>query len=315
MDSEQSRTMEQELYEYLEYKRRRGLKDATLGDYRRTLQRFFDFLDENYPDVSEITDITRDVVLSYERYLAVMKDAWGRELSVGRRNKYLLHLKSFFQYLQKEEKIYRNPAVNIVLPKERMRIVRDVLTVEEMDKLLKICSGHSMRSLRDRAILELLYSTGIRADELCNICVEDIDFSERILFVRKGKLGNQRHVPFGESAKYWLGRYLERARPLIEEIESELVFVSFRGRKLNPDILCRIVKKWAKEAGIVKNVTTHTFRHSCATHMLKGRADIRYVQRQLGHRHISTTEKYLKIEIADLKEIHERCHPREQDDW
>ena len=104
-------------------------------------------------------------------------------------------------------------------------------------------------------------------------------------------------------------------RPLVTEADNDLLFISFRGRKLNHNILRRLIKKWAKLAGIEKNVTTHTFRHSCATHMLKGRADIRYVQKQLGHRNISTTEKYLKIEISDLKEIHDRCHPREQEDW
>ena len=312
-----------ELYEFLEHGRRRRLKENTLRDYERTLREFFTFLKQNYPDVKEMTEVTRDTVLSYEKYLTTKRDCRKNILSRGRRMKYLSSLKAFFLYLQKEEKIYRNPAVNIAFPREKKRIIKDVLTIEEMDRLLKLCSGHSMRSLRDRAVLELLYSTGIRADELCNIEICDLDLDEKILFVRKGKLGNQRIIPFGESAKYWILRYLEKVRPLIQEIDNnstvpgtgELLFVSFRGRKLNPDILCRIVNKCAKTAGIEKNVTTHTFRHSCATHMLKGRADIRYVQRQLGHRSISTTEKYLKIEITDLKEVHERCHPREQDDW
>jgi integrase/recombinase XerD len=108
---------------------------------------------------------------------------------------------------------------------------------------------------------------------------------------------------------------MEKSRPLINDSGSELLFVSMRGRRLQPQALCDLVKKYACLAGIEKNITTHTFRHSCAVHMLKGNADIRYVQKQLGHKRISTTERYLKIEITDLKEAHERYHPREQEDW
>ena len=291
------------------------MKKNTLDDYMRTINVFLEFIKENYPDINDITDIGKDVVLAYEKFLVSKKDGRGKIISRERRRRNLSHLKSFFNYLVIEENIYQNPAVNISFPQEKKRIIKDVLTVDEMEGLLKICSGHSIKSLRDRAILEVLYSTGIRADELCNICIEDIDLDEEILFIRKGKLGNERFIPFGRSAGYWVKRYIEKARPLIQNADSDLLFVSFRGKKLNPDILCRLIKKWAKLAGIEKNVTTHTFRHSCATHMLKGRADIRYVQKQLGHRNISTTEKYLKIEISDLKEVHDRCHPREQEDW
>jgi len=306
--------MEQMQYEFLDHLKREGLKTATIGDYGRVLRDFFSFVTENYPDVKEITDITRQVVLSYEKSLTVKIDCRGKILSHDRRRKYLSCVVAFFRYLEREGNIYRNPAAMIALPRVKSTIIKDVLTVDEMDILLKTCSGHSVKSLRDRAILELLYSAGIRADELCGIEIADVDFEEKLLFVRKGKLGNERYVPFGESAKYWVKRYMEKVRPLTGA-DSEVLFVSQSGGRLNPDILCRMIKHWSKRAGIEKNVTTHTFRHSCATHMLKGRADIRYVQKQLGHRYISTTEKYLKIEITDLKEVHERTHPREREDW
>lgn len=303
------------LYEFLDHAKRRRLKAHTTDDYRRTIGEFFRFVNENYPDIKDITGITRDIVLSYEKYLITKKDAKGRIISRGRRRRYLSNLKTFFAYLQREERIYADPTVNIAIPNEKRRILKDVLTIEEMDKLIKICPGDTTKGLRDRAILELLYSAGIRADELCNIELEDIDLDEMLLFVRKGKLGSQRLIPFGQSSKYWIEKYLERARPLISGPGDSLLFVSMRGRKLDPQALLDIVKGYARSAGIEKNVTSHTFRHSCAGHMLKGGADIRYVQRQLGHRRISTTEKYLKIEITDLKEIHDRCHPREQEDW
>jgi integrase/recombinase XerD len=307
--------MNEHVHEFLEYGKRKKYKAHTIYDYRATIGEFFRFLHEIYPDVTEITNITRDMVLNYEKHLMVKKDSRGKTMTRNRRKRYLLNLRTFFNYLQKEEKIYKNPAANLAIPRDKRTIIKDVLSVDEMERLLKSCEGDSAQKLRDRAILELLYSSGIRADELCAIEIDDIDLHEHTLFVRKGKWGSERLIPFGHPAGQWITRYREKSRPLINDLVSELLFVSMRGRRLQPQALCDLVKKYAYLAGIEKNVTTHTFRHSCAVHMLKGNADIRYVQKQLGHKRISTTERYLKIEITDLKEAHERYHPREQEDW
>lgn len=307
--------MKRLLYEYIEHNKRRGFREKTLIDHNKRLNIFFEFLEENYPDVLEITDITNDIVLAYEKYLTVKKDSRGKVMSRERRYRYLSVLKVFFTGLQKEEKIFKNPTANVALPKLKKQVIKDVLTVDEMDSLFKACTGGSMKDLRDRAILELLYSTGIRSDELCNIEIQDIDLFEKILFVRKGKLDKERIIPFGRTCSLWVHKYIEKARPFISNGSNEYLFTSMVGTKLRPPVLCKIIRQRGKKAGIEKNITTHTFRHSCATHMLKGRADIRYVQQQLGHRSIQTTEKYLKIEITDLKEAHERCHPREQEEW
>jgi integrase/recombinase XerD len=301
--------------EYLNHAKRRGCREKTIIDQRTRLLAFAGFVEATYPDVTNVTDITREIVISYEKHLMTAKDGRGKVMSRERRYRYLAIVKGFFTYLQKEEKVYRNPAANIALPRLRNPVVKDVLTVEEMETLLKSVSGTGFAEVRDRAILELLYSTGIRSDELCNIELADIDFTENILFIRKGKLDRERIIPFGQSAHAWLRKYIETARPFMEGARTELLFSSLAGSKLRPPVLVNMIKKRVRRAGIGKNVTTHTFRHTCATHMLKGRADIRYVQKQLGHTSIQTTEKYLKIEITDLKEVHERCHPREQDDW
>ncbi len=306
--------MERHISDYLDYGRRRGLKEGTLKGHRRIVTAFIRYVGDEHPDITDITEISRDVVLAYEKRLAVKRDASGRPHSIAWRRRHLAGLRDFFAWLTREERIYRNPAIRLAIPPKRERTISDVLTVEEMALLLKSCSGHSMKSLRDRAVLELLYSTGVRADELCRVDIADLDLNERVLFVRHGKLGNRRYVPFGESARYWVGRYIEKARPLVETDEKEALFVSNWGRRLGPTVLGRIIKKWAEIAGIGKRVTCHTFRHSCATHMLKGGADIRYVQKQLGHRSIRSTERYLKIEITDLKEVHGRCHPLERDE-
>ncbi len=307
--------MNELIYEFIEHLKRKKYAKMTVHDYGKTIKEFFIFLQKTYPDVTVITDVSREIVVSYEKFLVTMQDARGKTISRNRRRRYLTYLQKFFFWLEREEKIFKNPTVNMAVPSERHRIIKDVLSIEEMEKLLKACIGDSTKSLRDRAILELLYSTGVRAEELCGIEVNDIDFNESTLFVRKGKWGNERLIPFGKSAGYWVERYMSQARPLIIGRYPNLLFVSLKGNELQPRALRDIIKHYVLLAGIAKNVTCHTFRHTCATHMLRGHADIRYVQKQLGHKRISTTERYLKVEISDLKEVHERTHPREQDDW
>jgi integrase/recombinase XerD len=270
--------------------------------------------------VEEITGITRVMVLSYEKYLAKRSDAAGKPMTRSRRGRYLSVMKMFFAHLVKEEKLYADPAAVVALPKTREEIVKDVLSVDEMECLLRMCSGHSVKGLRDRAVMELLYSAGLRADELIHVRLVDVDLAEKLVFIRQGKGGRERTVPFGESAKYWMERYLTRSRvclirPLpsgLEQEDHDRFFVSNWGLPLSCSALLRIVRRWVKSAGLEKRITTHTFRHSCASHMLRGKADIRYVQMQLGHRSIQTTERYLKIEISDLKEVHARTHPLER---
>ena len=307
--------MERMTTDYLEYCQRRGLKKSTLKDHSISLRVFFAFLADTYPDVNDITDITRDMVRGYEKYLTTRLDARGKIMAQTRRSRNILHIRLFFAYCEREEKIFKNPASNMAIPRTRQTIIKDVLSIEEMERLLKSSPSDDLMSIRDRAMMEMLYSSGVRADEVCTIGCGGIDLAERLLHVRHGKMGKERIIPFGESAAYWVHTYLERVRPLIARKEAKELFVSMRGRRFGAQMIGTIVKAYAARAGIEKNVTSHTFRHSCATHMLKGGADIRYVQRQLGHRFISTTEKYLKIEITDLKEIHDRCHPRERDDW
>jgi integrase/recombinase XerD len=308
--------MQKEILEYINYCKLKNYKQITLKDLKRRLNKFYEFVTVNYFDVKEITDITRDIVKSFEKHLSVINDSTGKIMSVDRRTRYLSALKNFFVFLEREDKIYINPTVTIAIPRGRKEIVKDVLTIEEMQKLIKSCNHYTLKSIRDRAILELLYSTALRADELCSIHLQDIDFEEQTLFVRKPKLGIERIVPFGESAKFAVKRYLEKVRPVIpNSADNDFLFVTLEGKRPINSIINRIVKEWAKSAEIQKRVTSHTFRHSCATHMLKKGADIRHVQKHLGHKVISTTERYLRLEIEDLKEVHRRTHPRETEDW
>jgi len=314
--------VEQHIEEYLSYLTRRGYAAKTARAHGQALAVCAAFIRREFSDAEEITEITRAMVLAYEKYLAKRIDATGKPMTRARRGAYLSALKMFLAWLVKEERVYADPAAAVVLPKKREELVKDVLTVEEMERLLRFCSGHSVKGLRDRAVLELLYSAGLRADELTHLRLKDVDLAEKLVFIRQGKGGRERTVPFGESARYWMERYLSKSRqrlvrPLpsgLEQEDHDLFFVSNWGLPLSTHVLLRIVRRWVKVAGIETRITTHTFRHSCASHMLKGKADIRYVQMQLGHRSIQTTERYLKIELSDLKEVHARTHPLERED-
>jgi integrase/recombinase XerD len=207
--------MERLLYEFLDHLKRKKYSAHTLYEYRRILGDFFRFVSDIYPDVHEITDITRHIVQSYEKYLMTKKDFRGKTLSRNRRKRYLVYVRKFFQFLEQEEKIFTNPASTLALPRDRRTIIRDVLSIEEMEELIKACPGITVKQIRDRAILELLYSSGIRAEELCSLETPDIDLSERMLYIRKGKGGVERVVPIGELARIWVEAYLVRSRPAL----------------------------------------------------------------------------------------------------
>jgi integrase/recombinase XerD len=308
--------MQRAIKEYIEYGKKRSLRKTTLAENKKRLIRFYEFIVINYPDVKEITDISKEMVKSYEKYLLIKTDARGKPFSTDRRSRLVATVRSFFNFLEREELIYKNPAATVVTPRKRETIIKDVLTVEEMQKLIKACKGDTIKSIRDRAILEVLYSTALRADELCGIELNDIDFEEKTLFVRKPKMGIERIVPLGQSAVIWSKIYLKKVRPIISgHSNNEYFFVTLKGKRFGNYSINFIVKEYAEVAKLDKNVTTHTFRHSCALHMLKSGADIRFVQKHLGHKSIASTEKYLKIEISDLKEVHARTHPREVEDW
>ena len=181
--------------------------------------------------------------------------------------------------------------------------------------ILEAPSGDTPLELRDRAILEVLYSTGLRNMELRNLTLFDADLKGGLLRIRDGKRKKERIVPLGECAVRHLRRYLRNGRPHLAQSSSQtLLFVSKNGRQITSANLIWIVKKYLKRTKIGKEITPHSFRHSCATHMLKGKADLRHIQELLGHASVQTTQIYTKVELSNLKEVHRRCHPRQKMD-
>ena len=205
------------------------------------------------------------------------------------------------------------PAQDIVYAKEPKRLPRSILSVSEAKKILLAPDTSSLTGYRDRVMLEVLYSSGIRKSELENLTINDVDYNDGFLQIIKGKGGNDRIVPVGRIARTFLKQYIMTVRPLlVKDTHNDYLFLSLRGNKINSNLLLVIVKKYADKAGIKKTVSCHTFRHSCASSMLRNGANIRIIQELLGHTSLSTTQIYTHVTITDLKKIHSRCHPREK---
>jgi integrase/recombinase XerD len=242
------------------------------------------------------------------------KEKEAKRLSVGTQANRLAAVRKFFSWLLSEQQIAYNPATTLQLPKQPQRLPRGVLTKSEARRLIEATPTSKPRDIRDRAILETLYATGIRRAELLALTIYDADLQTATLRIEHGKGNTKRVVPLTQSAIAALKLYLEEARSLFAHEAGQVrLFVSSRsGGPLDDDDIVRIVAKGAVRAGIRKHVTPHTLRHTCATHLLKGRADIRQIQKLLGHRRLSSTEVYTRVELTDLHEVIARCHPREK---
>jgi integrase/recombinase XerD len=225
-------------------------------------------------------------------------------------------VRSFFRYLVKSDVLLYDPAASLELPKRKGILPRSVLSKKEMARLLAAPDATTPLGLRDRAMLEVLYSTGIRNAELRALQLYDLDLDRGLLRINDGKNAKDRVVPLGEVACAFLREYLAEARPKLLSVRGGAgeakVFLSKNGRPLLPLGVIVPIHKHAKAAGIERPVTPHTLRHTFATHLLAGRADIRHIQAMLGHTSVATTQIYTRVEVTDLKAVHHRCHPREK---
>lgn len=298
----------------------------TRVNYTRDVKLFLTWLSENTA-INSIVEVTPAQLQQYQIALynferhndqePATKEKTAAEpkrLSVGTQANRLAAVRKFFSWLLREQQIAYNPASTLQLPKQPQRLPRGVLTKTEARRLIEATPALKPRDIRDRAILETLYATGIRRAELIALTIYDADLQTATLRIEHGKGNTKRVVPLTHSAIAALKLYLEEARALfVREAGQVRLFVSSRsGGPLDDDDIVRIVAKAANRAGLSKHVTPHTLRHTCATHLLKGRADIRQIQKLLGHRRLSSTEIYTRVELSDLHEVIARCHPREK---
>jgi len=306
--------VEKEIKEYLDDCARRGFAATTLYSYRKALEKFFNWVGRHYPGIRHISEINRSIVTEYQMHLYKSSSRWGKPLSAETQHRWLGVVLWFFRWMVAEQKLLLDPTSAIRLPRRPQRITRNYLSLKEVQKLLRIPDVCTDGGLRDRAILEILYCCGLRNSELRKLAVSDLNLSDGWLVVREGKGNKDRVVPLGKAAVYFLMLYLEKVRSRwIRNRKTDIVFLNRLGRPLSYDLLIAMVKKTARLAGIKRTITPHGLRHTCATLMLRGHADIRHIQELLGHASLSSTQIYTRVEITDLKKVHAKCHPREKE--
>jgi len=289
-----------------------GWSPRTVDGYQSQVRFFLAWLDEE-TDVEELTGITPEILHAYQTHLYGWSDENGRSLSIATQAARLSVVRSFFRYLVKSDVLLYDPSASIELPKRKNILPRSILSKQEMARLLAAPDATTPLGLRDRAMIEVLYSTGIRNAELRALQVYDLDLERGLLRVNEGKNAKDRVVPLGDVACRYLREYLHEARPGLLRARAETtVFLSKNGKRLVPLGLLYPLKKHARAAGIERVVTPHTLRHTFATHLLAGHADIRHIQAMLGHASVATTQIYTRVEVTDLKAVHRRCHPRER---
>jgi integrase/recombinase XerD len=289
-----------------------GLTEQTIIHRERALRRFIAWCDER--SINQPNALSLPVVEAYQRHLHFHRKGDGDALSLGSQHSLLAPLKAFCKWLAKEKYIAFNPAAELELPKVVRGLPKVILSCEEMAQILTNVNTTSLYGVRDRAMLELLYSTGIRRMELMNLAVSDLDLKRAALLVREGKGRKDRWLPIGERALYWLKKYcLEVRDQLLTRLDEPHLFLTDYGEAWVKNRLSEMVKKYLYHAGIEKEGACHLFRHAMATHMLDNGADIRFIQAMLGHSDLSTTQIYTQVSIEKLREIHAATHPARLD--
>ena len=289
----------------------RNYAERTKDEYLRLIRHFLAYLEIR--GVSGITEVRRDDLFAYHLTLMNAKKKDGTPYHAGTLAIRTAALKTFFAYLAEEGRLLVNPALGLQSPRVPREMKRETLTEKEITALLKVIPTNTPLGYRDRAIVEVLYGTGIRVTELIDLLTSDAHLTEKILVVRRGKGGKGRMVPLSTWAASYLKGYLKTVRPALEkETSNQVLFLNCRGRKLSRRGVCDMVKACAEKAGLKKKVTPHVLRHTFATHLLKRGADLRALQEMLGHEKITTTQVYTHVEISDLQAVHRRCHPRER---
>jgi len=294
--------------EYLLWMRVHNYADTTIDCRRRYLRYFTGFCQQH--GVDEVRAVTFELLQNYQRQLFEHRKRGGQPLTVATQVQRLVPVCHFFSWLRRCGQLDANPAGDLLMPRPDRRLPEATLSTTEMAALLEQPDLSRPLGLRDRAILEVFYSCALRRQELIELTVRDVDFERATVFVRRGKGSKDRYVPIGERALFWLRLYLDLARPRFTSDQAAgQLFLSSVGTPICPDWLSRKVRRYLHEADIDKKGSCHLLRHTVATLLLEGGADIRYVAEMLGHTRLETTQRYTHVSIDRLRTIHTATHP------
>jgi integrase/recombinase XerD len=301
--------------EFAEYLQIRHYSERTITSYFSNVQHFVDFLQKYYARVTSFDHVSKDIIFDYQCYLAKSMNCKDELISNTTQRLKLTALKSLFSFLMKKDYILFDPTAALEMPREEQRLTRAILSKEEIRELLQNIPKHTPVGIRNRAIIELFYGCGMRTSELCNLKIGDVNLKEQTVGIVKGKGNKDRIVPIGQYASHYIQEYLDKARKYMlrnKFHDQGYLFLSSRGNPFNKCTINKtVIQSVMKGLKIDKHISCYSFRHSVATHLLSNHLDIAYIAKLLGHASLRTTQRYLRVEIGDLKKMHSLYHPRE----
>ena len=292
--------MEKQIKLFLEFLQNdKKLSDNTLQSYRRDIKQYETYVVENKKNYAKMT---KEDIKEYLEHLENI----GKKTSTVSRN--LASIRSFYQFLLKTKKVKNDPTDNIQSPKIEKK-APSILSMQEVELLLDQPKEVDLKGIRDKAMLEFTYATGMRVTEIISLTVDDVNLEEGIVTCRKGE--KQRNIPLGSMSLKALKEYMENARPiLIKDEDEKSLFVNLNGKQLTRQGFWKIIKYYKEQAHITKDITPHVLRHSFATHLLQNGADLKAIQTMLGHSDISSTQVYMQFQNEGLKNVYRKAHPR-----
>jgi len=293
---------------FLAYQLERHYSPRTVANRETYLRYFIAWADER--GLKHPQEITKPILEAYQRYLFHHRKQNGQPLSVRSQHGRIIPIRALFSWLVKNNHLLSNPASDLELPRLDKRLPRAILTQSEVEAVLNGIDTTTPMGVRDRAIVEVLYSTGMRRMEVIGLRWDDIDTERGTLFIREGKGKVDRMVPIGERALQWCEKYLHSVRSEFDMTGHDpAFFLTSLGEAFTPNRMTQLVRNHINVADIGKSGSCHLFRHSCATLMLENGADIRYIQQLLGHAKLDTTQIYTQVSIRQLKKVHTLTHP------
>ena len=293
---------------FLEWMRVKNYSDRTTENREVYLRYFIQWCDDR--GLTQPQEITKPILDRYQRYIFHYRKKDGEPLSIRSQHTRLTPVRAYFKWLARENYILYNPAGELELPRLESRLPKHVLTQEEVETILNQADTTTAFGIRDRAILETLYSTGMRRMEVINLQLFDVDDDRGVVMVRQGKGKKDRVVPIGERALAWIIKYRDDVRPELAMPGSDgTLFLTHLGQAFTRNRMTQLVRDYVNAAETSKTGSCHLFRHTMATLMLENGADIRFIQAMLGHANVNTTQIYTQVSIRQLKEIHTATHP------
>jgi integrase/recombinase XerD len=297
-----------QMRQYLQWLAERNYSPRTITVREKYLRYFILWCDER--GLTRPQEITRPILERYQRYLFLYRKKDGQPFGGRSQANRITPIRSWFKWLTKTNRLLYNPAADLDLPRQEQRLPKHILSAAEADRVMNVPDIGTAIGLRDRAILETLYSTGIRRMEVIALGQFDLDYERGTLMVRQGKGKKDRMIPIGDRALAWIQKYRDEARPqLTLATDDGTLFLTQLGEPFTPNRLTQLVRDMIDAARINKRGSCHLFRHTMATLMLENGADIRFIQAMLGHTELKTTQIYTQVSIMKLKEIHTLTHP------